>query len=529
MRIITAILLLLSASSYAQSVSVQSSPEFAKPFPEVFFTEILGQDESGYYFLREIGPETNSKLILEKYSPELNLLFTKDIESSSGVMGNSKHHFQTLLGKDELLVFLSAWNKEKGESGLWVQRLDNQGEKMGEEIELSKEDNARLLNSSEHLMELSPDGSKLAVLVIPPFDKGAKDQLQLKVFKVTDFSLLWEKEIAFEHEMERYPRHDLLVNNSGTAYLFKEVKEGSKEYLYFLITAGEGQMKKEEINLGEDRLNQSRFRINSRGELIGGGMLAELKTFVTNWQKTWMVKAGEEGMVCSRIEPLGPDLLSNLMSEKKAEKEGTKLAYFQLRYLLEQPDGGYLMLTEQQTSSKTALGDASQIGNYRYELTFGDVIALSFNSNCSREWHSYHPKKQKFTTLNSDMHQGSFAYTIAADQFHIIWNYTELSSTITFPKRHWIDKSGSKIAVVDVFGAEAVYPTFLTSFSLQNGKPVYTDRTFNSLPLAEIQQHNSFNMAVDPSVFFNHEGSMVILSRMPGEAPKRMKFSRIGF
>jgi predicted RNA-binding protein len=100
-----------------------------------------------------------------------------------------------------------------------------------------------------------------------------------------------------------------------------------------------------------------------------------------------------------------------------------------------------------------------------------------------------------------------------------------LHSTITYLKWHWIDKSGDKIAVVDVFGNEAAYPTFLTSVDLKDGSLIYKERTFSSLPLANIQRENNFPMAVDPAIFFSFSDGIVLLSRMKDEMPKKYKFS----
>lgn len=524
------LLLIVFFKTTAQEVSIKSSPEVSNPFPQNFWTQNLGADESGYYLIRDIGPETNPKIILEKYDFNFNLLFSKDIESSSGILGNSKNHFKTILGNKEILVFLASWNKENKEGGLWVQRFSTDGEKMGDEIQLLSDTEESFFKSSSYKISLSKDGSYIGILTEPTFDKNALESFRISIFSTNNFSKIAEKEFTFSVAMERYPRNEVLINNNGVAFGFKTVKVNGKEYKYYLASLAENSQYQEELDFKEYQLNQSKFIINTKGELVGIGILAELKKYITLWQKTWVMKANSKGIIQNKIEPLGAELLSNFMSEKKAAKEGAAINYFQLKDVLEKPEGGYLLIAEQLDERKTALPtQADELPVYNYRFNYGGIVLISFNESADSDWSTFYDKEQKFESLNPNMELGSFAYGIVNNKFNIIWNYTDVHSTISFPKRHWIDKSGNKIAVVDVFGNEAAYPTFLTSFNLKDGSLNNTERTFSSLPLADIQRENNFSMAVDPSIFFNSPKGIVILSRMKDEMPRKYKFSRIGF
>lgn len=515
-------------NTIGQEVNIISSPEVSNSYPQDFWTQNLGSDESGYYFIRDMGTPTNLDIMLEKYAPDFTLLYTKNIESSSGVLGNSKHHFKTILGNQEILVFLGSWNKEKKERGLWVQRFSTDGEKVGNDIQLLSENAKSHAKSSEYRISLSKDGNYLAVLTEPTFDKKAMESFSLSVFETSEFNKLAEKEFTFSVAMKRYPRNEVLINNNGVVFGFKTVKVSGKEFKYYLASLGAENHFQEELYFKEDQLNQSKFIINHEGELVVVGLLAELKKYTTLWQKTWLMKANNKGIIQSRIEPLGEKLLSNLMDEKLAAKEGAAINYFQLKDLLEKPEGGYLLLAEQLDERKTALpSQPDQAPTYNYRFNYGGIVILSFDETANRDWSTFYDKKQKFESLHPKMQLGSFAYGIANDKLNMIWNYTELHSTITFPKWHWIDKSGDKIAVVDVFGNEAAYPTFLTSVDLKDGSLIYEERTFSSIPLANIQRENNFPMAVDPSIFFSFSDGIVLLSRMKGEMPKKFKFSWI--
>jgi len=530
--IVVAISIALSLSSYVfcQNVSIQSTAEVSNPDPQNFWTQNLGSDESGYYLIREIGPITNPQIILEKYDLNLNLLFEKNIESSSGILGDSKRHFQTILGNQELLVFLTSWNKEKSESGLWIKRMSVEGEPVGEEIQLLTNKSESLFKSSDYKVAISPDGSKFTVLTEPVFDKKATETFKMSVFNTSDLKKITEKNFDFSLEMERYPKNQVFVSNNGIAFAFKEAKISSKEFKYYLTSLSSSNSYLQELNLKENRLNQFRFLINTDGILVGFGLLADIKKYTTQWQNIWQIEAGVNGILTDRIEPLGAALLSKVIGEKKASKDGAALNNFLFKDVIENPKGGYLLITEELNESKTAVpGQTGTNTIYDYQLNFGGILVISYNKSNNREWGSFYDKKQKIKTKNPNLSLGSFAYGIVENKLHMVWNYTELEYVITFPKPHWIDKSGNKIAVMDVFGEEARYPTFLTSINLDDGVFSYSERTFSSFPLKDIQRENNFMMSADPSIFFSTPKSIIILSRMTDEFPKKIKFSTISF
>ena len=217
------------------------------------------------------------------------------------------------------------------------------------------------------------------------------------------------------------------------------------------------------------------------------------------------------------------------MSEKKAAKEGTGLNYHQLKDVLEKPDGGYLLLTEYLDKRKTSVSVPEGASpKYSYKFSYGSVVVLSYAESMSRDWSSVFGKKQSFETGNENFEMGSFAYGIIGNKLNIIYNYTAVYIIMgNYGNRYWVDKSGAKIKVKDVFGEEALYPTFLTSMNLNDGSINYADRTFSSIPLSELYKTNNFEMGMDPSFFYTSEGSITLFSRMKGDTPKKIKFSTL--
>jgi hypothetical protein len=91
-----------------------------------------------------------------------------------------------------------------------------------------------------------------------------------------------------------------------------------------------------------------------------------------------------------------------------------------------------------------------------------------------------------------------------------------------------MDINKRKINIDNLYGLKTIHPTLLTAVDM-DGNFVYNDRTFKSLPLDAIQKPNAFAMAVNPTIFFQTENGLVVLSHMQGTDAKRYKFNTISF
>ena len=513
----------------AQDVTVSSTEEYTNQLQNAYWTNVLGQDESGYYLLREYGPISNTTIVLEKYSPELKLLFATNIESTSGVMGDSKLHRLTEMSKGKIYVFLEGWNKDQGLNSFLVKEVNADGSIDDNAITLETEPGKNMMKSANYSIHFSPDGSKLLVLTQKPFEKGTKEALRLQVFNTTDFSSIWKQDLTLENESDRFPRNEITVNNDGIAYLLKDIKFSNKEHHYQLITSGKDFSNTTSVVLGDYNFGQKKLMINSSGDILISGTLVSLGSRDTDWQAIWFFKADATGKIIqNNTEALGSELLGLLVSSKNAEKEGYVLSDFTLKDILLKPNGGVILLAEEQKESKSPIAN-TQPPAYDYTYNYGNAVAISFDADGKRMWNSVLEKKQSEKTKDPKIKFGSYAYQLKNDKLYIVWNFTDLHSDPPLNKyRYWFDRNKSKINIDNLFGKEAYYPTLLTVID-NKGNFEYKDRTFNSLPLETIQKGNSFSMATDPSIFFTTEKGMVILSHMPGVESKRYKLNTITY
>lgn len=514
---------------FAQEITVKSKDEYTNQIQSAQWTNVLGQDETGYYLLREFGPISSSTIALEKYSPELKLLYTTNIESTSGTMFNSQLHRYTEMNNGTIYVFLEGWNKDKLENSFLVKEVLEDGTVGENFITLETEPSKNQMRSARYTLSFSPDGSKMLVLTQKPFDKKASESVRLQVFNTADFSSLWKQDLNLENEAERYPVNDIVLDNNGVAFLLKDIKISNKEHIYNLVTAGKGFSTVTNIDLNQYALGQKKMSIDPSGNLLMSGMLIPPGGRDTDWQGTWFFQSDKTGNVLqNRTEPLGADLLGLLVSQRNAEKEGFTLDNFALKDVLLKDDGGILLLTEEQKQNKSVIGQ-SQPPIYQYDITHGNAVVISFDANGNRIWNTVLNKKQEERTLDPEVGFGSFAYQLKDHKLYIVWNFMDLQSDPPLNKfRYWRDRNGTKTNIDNLYGKEAFHPTLLTVID-RDGAFDYRDRTFSSLPLETIQKGNSFPMAVNPSMYFTTKKGMVILSQMPGIEAKRYKFNTIGY
>ncbi|HTO36562.1 MAG TPA: hypothetical protein VLZ72_10010, partial [Flavobacterium sp.] len=78
-------------TAWAQDFTLVSTPEAVNELNYSHWDEALGQDETGFYTIGKLNTSiSNQQIYLKKFSPSLNLLFTKNIPASFGTFNDSK-------------------------------------------------------------------------------------------------------------------------------------------------------------------------------------------------------------------------------------------------------------------------------------------------------------------------------------------------------------------------------------------------------------------------------------------------------
>jgi hypothetical protein len=527
--IISCGLLLGTMSILAQDVT--SSKEMVNKYANAFFNSFLGQDSNGNSFvLRKEGSVVSEAIVLEKYDASLNFVKGFEVPSTIGLMGDVELHRKTVMDNGRIYHFYEGWNKADGKNSYIVKVSDETGAIAEEDFVLETEPSKSQLKSAKYSLRFSPDGSKLAILTNKPFVKKGKEEVRVQVFSTKDFQSIWSKDIILDNESKRFPSNELVLNNLGVAAIFKDIKVSNKEHIVQWISVQSTGHKVETLELNGMYCTSSKMLVNKDDDFVVVGMLVEPGPWTNTWQNILHLSSYSDGRMKSlKSEPLGADLLGVFLTEKQSQKKDFKLIDYVLKDVLLRADGGLTLITEYQKITKKNIGTAES-PKYDHLLTFGGILIVSFDNLGNRLWHSYYDKEQVDHTRNPLVNFVSFAYALNSnDDLFLIWNYTGFKyESRGDGYRYWIDKSGAKMNIDNIYGAEALYPTLLTKIS-SDGVLENTERTFSSIPLKEIQKPNAYPMGVDPSIFISVENGMILLSRMKFESAKRYKFNTITF
>lgn len=519
----------------AQNVNLINGQELANEYDYSHWDQALGQDDSGFYTIGKLNTNiSNEKVVLKKFAPDLTLIYAQDVEASIGTFGDSKYFEDAVMHNGKLYAFYRGWNKQERQASLLVRMINPQtGQAEGNFTQLESEFGRNQMKSPTFSFSFSPDGSKILVLTEKPFEKKQAEELRLQVFNTSDFSSLWKNDLVLENEYKRARFNEIVVNNNGVAYLLKDFNESQQEHLYSLITTGADGSQTVSILLPDFLLDEKKVSIDANGNLFVGAILSDipkkvsLTTSQSNWQGLWVFKAGEDGKIIqNKIHPMDAPELASIDAIQKAQCVGGKNT-FELKDVLVSSTNEIIFLIEHTTESSTHIANSSPMA-YEYQLSHKGVYTVAFDANNAFKWSQFLEKNQEEKTLDTKLHYGSFAYTYQNDKLYLVWNFMDLKYDNANRFRYWIDANGQKINIDNIYGNEALYPTLLTVID-KNGQFEYANRTFGSLPLQNIQQGNSFKMAVNPATFFPVKKGIILFSQLAGGTAKRYKLSKLTF
>lgn len=521
--VISLVLLAFVSNIIAQEPVVTWGKVLPNNNPDVKITELLGYDNSGFYVARKSGPITDITYIVEKYNSDLNLEFSKSIQTHSGQMGDMLLFKEVLLTNDGLLAFYQGWKKAEGKGSCVVKKYNSSGEESGENIELEKVSAEKQMNAGSYHPTLSPDRTKLLIVTDMPFVKDSKEKLKLRVFDTKTLTELWNKEITLENESSRGVNNEGFVDNNGNAYVFKKVNiEKVLNYQLFTCNAN-GIWSKNLINMNSKVMCQYNISFNSMNDLVISGFY-DTKTY-SNVEGTFYFRVDNKSLklTTQNLQPLGAKLIENWKTANNAAKEGANLSNFDIKNVLNLSTGNSLIVAEYSTETSTNIAAAGATPVYQYNISKNDIMVICLNTDGSQAWNAVVKKNQEEKTIDTDNAWSSFVYTLVDDKLHVIWNNSALN-IITIPPIKWQSPAGTTYTQRRDFDENTTaFPSFMHIIET-NGTVTYANSTYG-LPLFNLHKGSPFRMSVNPNVFFPIKDGIIIIGEMSDR--KRYRFGKI--
>jgi hypothetical protein len=194
----------------------------------------------------------------------------------------SSTHLHTIIkGNNQFHIFYSFFNNVEKTNTLYVQTLDLNGEKVGEERIISKHEGLRGFKMGAFFIAVSEDNSHIAVLSMPAYKKKTNENFLVTVLD-GNLKTVTNQEIVFDFPRKRIYYNTPFVDNNGTFYMYKSRKDKEKNRLkeLYVLAAGATTFKKVNIDLGEEGLSDLYQIVNkSNGNSVLTGLTKSYNPF----------------------------------------------------------------------------------------------------------------------------------------------------------------------------------------------------------------------------------------------------------
>jgi len=142
-------------------------------------------------------------------------------------------------------------------------------------------------NTGNYYVAVSPDGSKLAVLVQHPYIKEKREDCELIVFD-QNLKEVWRKNYVFPFDNVKHPDNVIWVNNQGSVFVLKIVDNKSENPYQSIIafTSNGNTVKANRLAMGtEGKTSSYGTAFNQQGDFIMAGLYFNDKKFGVNVDK----------------------------------------------------------------------------------------------------------------------------------------------------------------------------------------------------------------------------------------------------
>lgn len=121
-KILLILLFFCCANTFAQEPIVNWG-KFLQPDYDIETTisSVLGIRNSELFIKRKSGLVSNQKVVIDKYSKDFSKLFSKEIRTSYGIVGDNKSFLKIFLTNNSIVAFYRGWQKASKQVSCYAQ------------------------------------------------------------------------------------------------------------------------------------------------------------------------------------------------------------------------------------------------------------------------------------------------------------------------------------------------------------------------------------------------------------------------
>lgn len=354
-------------------------------------------------------------------------------------MGDANIYEGVFALKDKMVMFKSEYSKSSGAkmSYIYAYPFDVTGKRQ-KKVSLTSFAAESAFNSGNFGVNVSPDGTKIAVISELTYEKDGMEKCTVTVFDNT-FRLLWKKDYTFGYESSKAPKNEIFVNNNGTAFILKQINLKKQFDQFSLFTfSGEGKtVTEKKIDLGNG------FVVSSHQELFtAAGDLVMAGYYYLN-KKVGINVETPDGTFYLRVSSSNGDLLAakinpNIVGTIKAIQ------------LLALPDNTVCLVGEKQIVNTTPT--SGKPGEYTYSYNYGNAYLIKLADDGSQVW-SYKINKDMKSVSDGGRFVSSYSW-VAGNDINVLF-IDELSNHDN--KRQFIEFGTRRINLIQTIGTDGKF------------------------------------------------------------------------
>jgi hypothetical protein len=347
--------------------------------------------------------------------------------------------------KEQLVLFKSEFSKVGGNkvSNLFYYPFDANGQRKKKTLLTSFPAEAAM-NSGYFEVATSPAGTRLAVISELPYDKEGMEKCIVRVYDES-FHELWTKEYSFPYESAKAPKNDIFVNDEGTVFILKRIKQKKKfdQFSVFSFTGNGQTVSEKKLELGNAfTISTYKSMFTPSGELVLAGYYYTDKNVGINVETPdgcfYVRVNGSTGeLVAAKANPFKP--LENLVALQ----------------LIALPDNSIALLGEQQYVRSVPI--PGKMFEYNYEYTTRNSVLLKLLPDGTMPWY-YTVAKELKSVNDAARFLSSYAWA-SGDDVHLLFadflvERSERKHIVVLPN---LGLTGARVNVIETIGADGKF------------------------------------------------------------------------
>ncbi len=488
---------------------------------KTYIKELVHHDDNMSLFLIK-NDEAASPFKIIRYDKDLNPVGNPiDLDPPGAIMGNMWFPFKVFFHGDMLYVFYSGWIKEQKKVFLCYSIFDLKGTQLVERKEIHTTTAEGYMNSGNYEVAISPSHGFLSMDYQYPFDKDGNEKFEMAAFTFPDMDVISQATVTTTHEAERSTVTQLIADNSGNAFLIKQVKreKGNRHPECYVLGKGSKEIATQTLPMTDKHIIESRMITDQKsGQNFWVGTYNTPSGFMSeDVEGVFIVKPDASSMKLEcNFKPLSKDILKEYIGQKQLAKPNPALDGVKILNVLQREDGKFYFLLEQTIFSSTmpspSTGNARMTYNYRHN----NVIAFLTDQQAETNWFNILKKRQAYSTVEPHEYFSSCISTTFGNKLYLVWNYLDRSTRLNVKPigMGYSDDAGVEHSIPVQFGGMTYFAPF--QWIVDSDGLVLSKGLHQSTPMESVFRAAPYEMAFQPLYYYNvGNGQTIVFSATP--------------